>query len=180
MESTDANQSSACHWNISSRCYLFFYLLSIFCSESGKKIFQFGEYKITVIQNAWIDTRKSAGDTIKEPIYIWLFQKGNINILIDAGISPDWGKDTYLSADAKPFFKKFTCRNIEEGRLDKILPQLGVSLDSINYVILTHAYFVHIGGLKLFKNAKVLLSDNEFEKVKLGLLGVICQIQKAI
>ena len=86
-------------------------------------------------------------------------------ILFDTGYSQEFFKATNkfpLSLYAKA--TKVYLQKHETAK--ETLIQLGVPLDQIKYVIISHFHGDHIGGLKDFPNAKYICSKSAWEEVK--------------
>lgn len=80
---------------------------------------------------------------------IYLMKIDNRNILVDAGCNtiPDFQMKKFYS----PSF---------------VLRQIGLSVDEITDVIITHAHHDHIEAVNYFKNAIVYISENEYDSGK--------------
>lgn len=98
-----------------------------------------------------------------DPILIQYQEK---NYLIDSSVGN--GK---LSEKQKRNFGVWS-----EPKLEEDLEQLGLSTDDIDYILMTHMHFDHIGGLTIpnnegqlvsrFKNAKILVSSIEWDEIR--------------
>jgi glyoxylase-like metal-dependent hydrolase (beta-lactamase superfamily II) len=94
-----------------------------------------------------------------------LIQKGNINLLIDAGIGNERLNEKQL-------------RNFgvtEQSKLDSSLQQLGLTKADIHYVLMTHLHFDHACGLTKWKGNQLVptfpkathfVSDVEWEEMQ--------------
>ncbi|WP_243291068.1 MBL fold metallo-hydrolase [Bacillus sp. FJAT-47783] len=94
-----------------------------------------------------------------------LVQKDGTNILIETGI----GKDKMNEKLKRNFGVK------EESNVEASLKELGLTLNDINYVLLTHCHFDHTCGVTKWENgelvstfphAKILTSNIEWEEMK--------------
>ncbi|MEM2932801.1 MAG: MBL fold metallo-hydrolase [Candidatus Pacearchaeota archaeon] len=59
-----------------------------------------------------------------------------------------------------------TSSEANRGELLNDLKKLGLKLDDIKYILLTHMHFDHSGNLELFKNAKIFADINEIKAKK--------------
>lgn len=156
------------------KCTLKFVLFLSFCTICFSDYSQirtpvtFGKFLITPIEIATIRT-KQRSKTISEPVNIFLIQTEGKNILIDAGIDSSWNNYKKSHLKTRLFFKNFSVSN--RVNINDVLKELGLSTDSIQFLILTHSHFDHIYGLSTFKNAKIILSKKEGLAFKWGLLN---------
>jgi glyoxylase-like metal-dependent hydrolase (beta-lactamase superfamily II) len=135
----------------------------------------FGEFLVTPIEIATIKT-KLRNETISEPVNIFLIQTKGKNILIDAGIDSSWNSYKKSHLKTALFFKNFNISN--KININDALRQLGLTVDSIHFLILTHSHFDHIYGLSTFKNAQIIMSKKEATAFKWGLLNGYLKINK--
>ena len=88
----------------------------------------------------------SQNDSIDTAYFYWLLKDPNgRNILVDAGF-----------IDSTHTAKKFI-------RPDSILQQLNLSPQEISDIIITHPHNDHIGGIKLFPNARIWMNQDDYE-----------------
>jgi glyoxylase-like metal-dependent hydrolase (beta-lactamase superfamily II) len=79
-------------------------------------------------------------------------------------MSEHWSEE---NKNASPFVAA------ENGSVEERLRQLGLTPADVGTVVMSHLHTDHSGGLHLFKNAEVYVSDDEFTQVaKLWALGV--------
>jgi N-acyl homoserine lactone hydrolase len=98
-------------------------------------------------------------DWIKVFVYVWYITDDKTRILVDTGIRnadeinklilPEFGEKA-----------KFTISKGED--LLSVLNKDGLSPDDIDYIFITHFHYDHISNLKLFKNAKIIVSHKGF------------------
>lgn len=78
--------------------------------------------------------------------YFWLLRDSNgKNILVDAG----WIDSTHRT---KIFI-----------RPDSVLQQLNISPQEISDIIITHPHYDHIGGIRLFPNARIWMNQDDYD-----------------
>ena len=90
------------------------------------------------------------GTTIPIGVYIWLVEGASKNVLIDAGCSAD-----YLNSIGFPSKQLST----QEEELEKV----GLTVDDIDMVILTHLHSDHAKDAAKFKNATFIVQKSELE-----------------
>jgi len=81
-----------------------------------------------------------------------LLQKDGENVLVDTGLG------------------SYTGHGTRAGKIVANLAKFGVTPDQVNYVIITHGHFDHVGGLvtgkdeskRTFPNAKIYISEREY------------------
>lgn len=90
------------------------------------------------------------GTTIPIGVYIWLVEGASKNVLIDTGCSAD-----YLNSIGFPSEQVST----QEKELEKV----GLTVDDIDMVILTHLHSDHAKDTGKFKNATFVVQKSELE-----------------
>jgi len=95
-----------------------------------------------------------------------LLQKGDTRLLIDAGIGTGRLTDK----------QKRNYGVHEEAQIESSLQQLGLTVDDIHYVLMTHLHFDHVCGLtkiddkdqlsSMFPKAKVIVSSVEWNEMR--------------
>ena len=83
--------------------------------------------------------------------YAWYIEGTRDRILVDAG-----GNTEYMST-----VRGMPANEIQS--LDSGLSKLGVSVDDIDIVILTHLHYDHIAQVSQFPNARILVQQDEFD-----------------
>ncbi len=84
---------------------------------------------------------------------VTLIQGDGHNILVDTGINMSDPAKAALWSQLIP-----VCKGVEWA-----LAQVGLTPDDIDTVLLTHAHIDHVGGVELFKNARIYIQQREFE-----------------
>lgn len=84
------------------------------------------------------------GTSINLGVYIWLVEGASKNVLIDAGCSADYSS------------KQVSTQEME-------LEKVGLTVEDIDIVILTHLHLDHAQDAEKFKNAKFVVQKSELE-----------------
>lgn len=90
------------------------------------------------------------GTPISLGVYIWLVEGASKNVLIDTGCSAD-----YLNSLGFPSKQVSTA--------EKELEKVGLTVDDIDMVIITHLHSDHAKDAEKFKNAKFVVQKSELE-----------------
>ncbi len=101
------------------------------------------------------------------PIYCWLIEHPEGNILIDTGENVQVKENWYFDCDPTVGFVnqkilKFELeREMEVGRQ---LYRVGVYPSDVDYVVLTHLHIDHTDGLMYFPRSEVIVSQAEWDR----------------
>ncbi len=101
------------------------------------------------------------------PIYCWLIEHPEGNILIDTGENVQVKENWYFDCDPTVGFVnqkilRFELeREMEAGRQ---LYQLGMYVGNVDYVVLTHLHIDHTDGLMYFPRSEVIVSQAEWDQ----------------
>jgi len=81
------------------------------------------------------------------------------NILVDTGLSFDrsFQEKYYAMAFKMEVFHPIT----EEQKLPNALKRIGLGIEDIDLVIITHTHFDHVGNLNLFPNTEIVIQRKE-------------------
>lgn len=100
------------------------------------------------------------------PIYTWLIEHLEGNILIDTGENIRVLEPDYLNCNPTTGWvnKKILKFKVEqELEIDAQLKSIGILPDSIRWVILTHLHLDHVDGLHHFPKAEIIVSNTEWQ-----------------
>lgn len=95
-----------------------------------------------------------AGEKMRSSFLSFLIQSDEANVLVDTGIHPD---DIGLMAKDGPISLT------PEDYLPQRLASVGLSMDRIDIVIMTHLHGDHIGWLSQIPNAEVIVQKEEYK-----------------
>ena len=103
------------------------------------------------------------------PIWVWIIEHPDGIIAIDTGeISEINNLKKYLANEStynRFVFEKVTKFDItEQDELNFQLDKLGIKIEDIKLVVLTHLHLDHTDGLKFFPKSEILVNDYEFKK----------------
>lgn len=90
------------------------------------------------------------GTTIPLGVYVWLIEGASKNILVDTGCSADYLNS--IGFPSKPI-------STQEKELEKV----GLTVDDIDMVIITHLHSDHAKDADKFRNAKFVVQKSELE-----------------
>lgn len=101
------------------------------------------------------------------PIWVWVIEHPEGNIVIDTGenaevMNPDYFEPTGKLA-AKYSKINFKFKVEKENEIGSQLRRLGIKNDSIKNVVLTHLHIDHTDGIKDFKNVEIIVNEQEFK-----------------
>jgi len=119
------------------------------------------KYKIRPLQVASIGAIKGVVTHMIDPltpllapVLVFYLEGGNERILVDAGIAAP-GPDGLIHG--------FPVQGGGEEGIIKALADIGLRPDDIDVVILTHLHFDHCANVKLFKNARIIVNEIEWQ-----------------
>lgn len=98
---------------------------------------------------------------VEVPTHCVLVETDEGRILWDTSCPRDW-EERWGPTGLQDFFPYD--RVSEDEYLDSRLHQMGIGLDDIDYVILSHLHFDHSGNVQMFKNTDAKLVVNQKEK----------------
>jgi len=93
------------------------------------------------------------GAKLESPFLSYLIKADEGNILIDTGVNPD-----DIMALSGGHIKGLA----EEFHLPNRLKEVGLTVDDIDMVIMTHLHLDHVGWLSKFKKAEIILQKEEY------------------
>jgi N-acyl homoserine lactone hydrolase len=94
------------------------------------------------------------GKKVESPFLSFLIRADEGNILVDTGLNPD---DVQMMSKMGPINLK------DEHLLTTCLQKVGLSLEDINMVVMTHLHGDHVGWLTSLGNAEVIVQKEEYK-----------------
>ena len=94
------------------------------------------------------DVYQQPNDVIGMDYYFWVVRNAERTLLIDVGYDPAVGRHRGRTLLIDPV---------------DALRGLGIETDSVNQLVVTHAHYDHIGNLRRFPRAEVMISQAEFD-----------------
>jgi glyoxylase-like metal-dependent hydrolase (beta-lactamase superfamily II) len=83
---------------------------------------------------------------VERNYYFWCLKSSDHAVLVDAGVSPELARKKTLANYVNPA---------------RLLEAMGVDVNEINHVILTHLHWDHVDGVTLFPHAKIYVQRAE-------------------
>lgn len=115
--------------------------------------------QLEIIKNGYLECDKGfvtlgrdMGKTIRIPVYCFLVKHSNGNVLIDTGFSSDFGNTWGRRLN---FFKPILEKDIPNYLKEKSI--------NVDFIINTHLHIDHSENNPFFKNAEVIVQNEEFE-----------------
>ncbi len=105
---------------------------------------------------------------IEIPINVFVLEHCDGLVLFDAGLDPAIAADpNYISSPVGRFFlrKVFRLHIGPEDTLPKNLDVLGYAATDVRAIIFSHLHFDHIGGIKEFPQAELMVSREEWQQL---------------
>jgi N-acyl homoserine lactone hydrolase len=134
-----------------------FYVLGLGFMESDQCIL------VANPERATVHNKNRPAVWARVPILSFLIRHAKVTVLFDTGCDPlgmsgNWPEGL---RDSCPFY------STEGERIENRLSQLGLSPDDIDIVVASHLHFDHVGNLRLFKKAKILVHSTELSNALL-------------
>jgi glyoxylase-like metal-dependent hydrolase (beta-lactamase superfamily II) len=92
-------------------------------------------------------------EKIRDCHFVWYLEGPRENYLVDAGVTPE----RFISRN----FRTMQIQTLEEG-----LKDLGLEINDIDYVIVTHSHYDHTANLRKFPKAKAIIQEAELEQIR--------------
>lgn len=103
---------------------------------------------------------RGASGRTRIPIPAYLIEHAGSRVVFDAGLHPDLGdrqSDRY-----REIAEAFDCFLPEEATVAARLRSCGVAVDDVEYLIISHMHFDHVGGSALLPDAEIVLQRAEW------------------
>lgn len=103
---------------------------------------------------------RGASGRTRIPVPAYLIEHAGSRVVFDAGLHPDFGdhqSDRYLEV-----VDDFACFLPEEATLAARLRSCGVEPDDVEYLVISHMHFDHVGGSVLLPDAEIVLQRAEW------------------
>ena len=101
------------------------------------------------------------------PIWVWVIEHPEGNIVIDTGQSANVMNPDYFDPIGRLAAiysrRNFKFHVTKENEIGFQLRQLGIANDSIKNVVITHLHIDHTDGIKDFKNVEIIVNEQEFK-----------------
>lgn len=101
------------------------------------------------------------------PIWVWVIEHPEGVVIVDTGENADVLQADYF--DATGLFNTFLNRRTirfaidREQEIDVQLQKIGLSVQAVRSVVLTHLHLDHTDGLRHFRNTDILVNSQEWE-----------------
>jgi glyoxylase-like metal-dependent hydrolase (beta-lactamase superfamily II) len=105
------------------------------------------------------------------PIPSYLIEHAGSIVLFDAGLHPDYADPQ--SERSKEIFAGFECLLPEGSTLDARLASCGIDPSDVDYLVLSHMHFDHVGGSVLVREADLVMQRTEWLAAVADLKGEI-------
>jgi N-acyl homoserine lactone hydrolase len=109
----------------------------------------------TIVDKSLMTFKIDQGIRIESPFFSYLIKTDEGNVLVDSGMHPD---DATKSAKARGEDLSWP----KEYHLPECLKKMGLSIDDINTLIITHLHPDHIGYLNKFTKAEIVIQKTEY------------------
>lgn len=116
-----------------------------------KRIIPINVGTFNAIDKSIFSYRKNQGKKIKAACIMWYIEGSKENIIVDTGPSDPFWSEQYHHQLIRT----------EQQRPDIALKKYGISPNDVKLVINTHLHWDHCYGNDLFKNAKILVQEQE-------------------
>lgn len=117
------------------------------------KIYPVNTGFITLDKGAYVTMGKGYGESVEVPTWAFLVTDKREKILVDTGMCETERASWHHQGSYQP----------EGFRIDERLKKLGVEVEEINTVILTHLHWDHCSNMKLFKKAVFYVHSRELQ-----------------
>ena len=99
------------------------------------------------------------------PVRVWVVEHPEGLLVVDTGENVRFHDTDYFQGDPTGFVNRRILRIAvrEEEEIGNQLLALGLSPDSVRWVVLTHLHIDHTDGLKNFPNSEIVVSRKEWE-----------------
>src|SRR5580692_2243362 len=113
----------------------------------------------------WIEMETSglmdgASGRTRVPIPSYLIEHAGSVVVFDAGLHPDFAD--LESERSKDVFAFMECHLPEGTTLDARLASCGIDVSDVDYLVLSHMHFDHIGGSPLLREADLVVQRAEW------------------
>jgi glyoxylase-like metal-dependent hydrolase (beta-lactamase superfamily II) len=96
---------------------------------------------------AFIMWRKDWEKQVQRNYYLWCVRGERETVIVDAGVPPDLAREKNLNGYVSPA---------------EVLLRVGVKVEEVRHLVLTHIHWDHSSGVGLFPNATVYVQEEEF------------------
>ncbi|HWD96080.1 MAG TPA: N-acyl homoserine lactonase family protein [Acidimicrobiales bacterium] len=114
---------------------------------------------------------EGASGRTRVPIPSYLIEHAGSVVVFDAGLHPDFANPE--SDRSKGVFAGFECLLPEGSALDARLASCGIDPTDVNYLVLSHMHFDHIGGSVLLGDVDMVVQRSEWLAAVADLKGEI-------
>lgn len=103
---------------------------------------------------------RGASGRTRIPIPAYLIEHAGSRVVFDAGLHPDLGD--HQSDRYREIAEAVDCFLPEEATVAARLRSCGVAVDDVEYLIISHMHFDHVGGSALLPDAEIVLQRAEW------------------
>ena len=100
------------------------------------------------------------------PIWVWVIETPTGNYLVDTGETTDFFNQDHFKIKSEDYVNRkiLQIKTAEHLHIDQQLKTVGLSVDQIDAVLMTHLHVDHTDGIRLFPKQAFIVSQRDWEK----------------